>query len=231
MITLYQYPPHWGLPNVSLFCMKLECYLKMTGIAYQVKVLRDPRKAPKGKLPFINDNGFILADSSLIIDYLQKKYAPNLDAHLSPLQQGMSLAMQRLIEEHLYWILLYSRWCEDDNWLICKPEFFGKKRGFFLNFIAETVRKKQFKVLYAHGIGRHSSADMYKFGVKDLEALDILFTGPFIFGEKPSTLDASLYALLANIMVPPIPSPLQTYAKANKKFVEYCDLMKNTYAI
>lgn len=201
----------------------------MAGIAYQIKVVRDPRKAPKGKLPFINDNGFIIADSALIIDYLQKKYAVNLDAHLSKEQQGISLAMQRLIEEHLYWILLFSRWCDKENWQITKPEFFGKKRGIILNYLAETVRKRQFKVLHHHGIGRHTKNEMYEFGLKDLQALDAIFVGPFVFGEKPSSLDACLYAVLANIIVPPIQSVLQTYAKENAKFLGYCNLMKNTY--
>ena len=36
MITLHQPPRAWGMPNVSPFCVKLETYLRMTGVEYQV---------------------------------------------------------------------------------------------------------------------------------------------------------------------------------------------------
>ena len=44
MIKLFQFPPYWGLPNASPFCMKVETYLRMTGIPYQNVYVRDPRK-------------------------------------------------------------------------------------------------------------------------------------------------------------------------------------------
>ena len=50
MIELYQFPRAFGLPNPIPFCMKVETYLKLTGLPYEVKDT-DPRKAPLGKLP------------------------------------------------------------------------------------------------------------------------------------------------------------------------------------
>ena len=62
-VKLYQFPPAWGLPNPSPFCMKLEVFLRLAEIPYEVVTWPDPRKAPKGKLPFIEHEGTRIADS------------------------------------------------------------------------------------------------------------------------------------------------------------------------
>ena len=91
MIKLYQYPTDWDLPNVSPFCMKMETYLRLAQIPYETVTIVDPRKSPKGKLPYIDDNGQIIADSSFIIDYLKNKYNVALDSKLSPDSNSHSL--------------------------------------------------------------------------------------------------------------------------------------------
>jgi glutathione S-transferase len=74
MLKLYQFSPRWNIPNTSPFCLKLETYLRMAQIPYTNKYVNDPRKSPKGKLPYILDDGKKIADSNLIIDYLQLKH-------------------------------------------------------------------------------------------------------------------------------------------------------------
>ncbi len=101
MITLYQFPPLWNLPNVSPFCLKMETYLRMAQIPFQSRYTMSLRRTPKGKLPYIKADNQVIADSSMIIDYLKKTYGDLLDATLSPQQVAQGLALQRLIEEHL----------------------------------------------------------------------------------------------------------------------------------
>jgi len=76
-------------------------YLRMTDLPYEV-VATMPLKGPKGKLPFIEDDGQKLTDSRFIIEYLKEKYGDSLDKELSAEQQATMIAMQRLLEEHLY---------------------------------------------------------------------------------------------------------------------------------
>ena len=113
MLTLDQFAPVWGLPNASPFCMKLETYLRMANLEYQVDTDADVRKAPKGKLPYVEDKGQIIADFNLIIEYLKTTYGDPLDEPLSRADAAIALAMRRLIEENLYWALAYSRWIDD----------------------------------------------------------------------------------------------------------------------
>lgn len=51
MIKLYQFEPAFGLPNASPFCMKVETYLRMAGLPYEIARNADIRKRRKGKCP------------------------------------------------------------------------------------------------------------------------------------------------------------------------------------
>ena len=59
--ALFQLPRMFGIPNVSPFCWKLETWLRSRRFPYEVVDAPDPRKAPKGKLPFIEDAGVRIA--------------------------------------------------------------------------------------------------------------------------------------------------------------------------
>ena len=51
-VTLVQFPPVWGR-NVSPFSLKLESWLKLADIPYDVRDSTNIFKAPKGKLPYV----------------------------------------------------------------------------------------------------------------------------------------------------------------------------------
>ena len=82
MIILHQFPPAFDLPNASPFCMKLELYLRMAGLPYRNRYTLELHRAPKGKLPWIDDDGTTVADSGFIIEYLKGKYGDPLDGKL-----------------------------------------------------------------------------------------------------------------------------------------------------
>lgn len=46
-IKLFQFPRMFGIPNVSPFCCKLEAWLRIAGIPYEVVDTPDPRKGPR----------------------------------------------------------------------------------------------------------------------------------------------------------------------------------------
>src|SRR5215510_13602528 len=73
MITLYTFGPAFSLPDPSPFVTKVEVLLKMAGLAYRTDTTGF-RQAPKGKLPYIDDDGEQVADSTLIRWHLENKY-------------------------------------------------------------------------------------------------------------------------------------------------------------
>jgi glutathione S-transferase len=230
MIKLYQFAPAWGIPNASGFCLKLETYLRMTGLPFEIAPDADLRKAPKGKMPYIEDNGRAIADSSLVIDYLKATYGDRLDGHLTSAESAISLSMRRLMEENLYWAVVYSRWQEPDNWEKMKGTLFADLPPLLRGIVPPLVRKQVLKSLYGHGMGRHTRDEIYQIGSTDLTALStFLGDKPFFMGNEPTTLDATAYGFLVMILWVPIASPLKTAAQKLPNLAAYCDRMREQY--
>ncbi len=230
MITLYQFAPVWSIPNPSHFCVKVETYLRMTKLKYEV-VETMPLKAPLGKLPYLEDQGNKIADSRLIIRYLQAQYGETLDAHLTAVERATAKAWQRLIEEHLYWQSMYTRWSFGDaNWQQNKNGAFKVLPVPIRECIGLTYRYLIKKQIYGQGTGRLNQDDIFALATEDVSALaDFLGEKSYFMGEKPTTIDATVYGFLVNIIACPIESPLKNYALEQKNLVAYCQRMQNLY--
>jgi len=231
MIRLHQFPPAYGLPNGSPFCMKVENYLRMTGIPYEVVDDFDLAKAPKGKLPYIEDAERVIADSALILDYLKAAYGDPLDAHLTASEKSVSLAFTRLMDEHLYWAAgIQPRFVEPAGWEITRSVFFRGLTGPLRYIVPRVARYKLKHELWSHGVGRHSREEIYAMGSADVTALAAyLGEKPFFHGDRPTTLDAVAYAYIANLIWVPIESPVKQHALAHPNLKAYCRRMKERY--
>lgn len=229
MITLHQFPSAFGLPNLSPFCMKVETYLRMAGIEYR-SVIANLRRAPKGKAPWIEDGGEVVADSGFILEYLRSKYGDRLDAALTPEQRAASVALTRLMEEHLYWTVLYARWMEEEHWRELRPIFFGSMPAPLRWFVPALARATLRKELWGHGIGRHRAEEIYALGCSDITALaDSLGGRPYFMGDAPASVDAVAYAFLANLLWVPLNPPLQAHAQSRPSLPAYCARMRARY--
>ncbi|MGI9132332.1 MAG: glutathione S-transferase family protein [Rhodoferax sp.] len=232
MITLYQFEPALGLPNASPFCMKLETYLRMAELPYVTPpvALRELGKAPKGKMPYITDGDATLADSTLIIDYLKSRYGDPLDGWLDAAQRTVALAFQRLLEENLYWAVVYTRWIEPTGWQLTRDAFFGKLPLPLRWIVPPLARRGMRQQLHGHGMGRHSAAEIHGIGQRDITALaTFLGDQPYFLGPRPSSLDAIAYAFLANLLWVPLASPLQRHAQRYPQLQVYCERMRSRY--
>jgi glutathione S-transferase len=61
MITLYSSGPMFGLPHPNPFVIKADVLLKMFGLEYRAAPMTFGG-APKGKVPYISDDGLVLGD-------------------------------------------------------------------------------------------------------------------------------------------------------------------------
>jgi glutathione S-transferase len=229
-IVLYQFPPALGLPNASPFCLKLETYLRMAGLPYENAFIIDPRRAPKGKLPYIDDGGRKVADSGLAIAYLAATYGDPLDGHLDARARTEGLLVRRMLEESLYWALLYFRWATDSGWQATRRAFFGSL-GFPLSLIVPwAARRGTLQQLQAQGTGRHRPEEIAAFGEQDLAALaQLLGERSFLLGEQPSSFDACAYAFVANVLDVPLDTPLKRSALGHANLPSYSKRMRDRY--
>lgn len=231
MIELFQFGPTFNLPSPSPFCIKLELLLKMAGIAYSNRYDADVRKAPKSKLPYIViDNNEIIADSELILRYLKDTKLFTLDERLSKLQAAQCMAVTRLIEDHLYWLMVESRWLNDDIWPLINNEFFAGLPPVLRSIVPGIARKQVRKTLYGQGLGRHKREELDYFAERDLASLDgLLVDKQYMMGERISSVDATVYGILSCIYYPDFNTPLKTTALDHPDLLTYCNRITREY--
>lgn len=214
MITFHTFPGTKELESFSPFCMKVEVYMKAQGLEYKTAAGADPRKAPKKKMPFIEDDGTIVCDSSAILAFLEKKSKTPMDAGLDAEARARAHVLQRTFEESLYWVVLWSRWVDDDGWTLTGPRIASQMPAAVRWFMPGLIRKQVKGAAFAQGYGRHSPEEIYALGAADLEAIaTLLGDKPFFLGDTPRMIDVIAYAFLANIHYWDKPSPVSASMK------------------
>ncbi|MET0341686.1 MAG: glutathione S-transferase family protein [Polyangiales bacterium] len=204
MLTLFQPPRAWATPSSSAFCTKVETYLRMADIPYKIEWSASTvRNAPRGKVPYIELDGQLISDSSRIIAHLKERLGDTVDVHLDAAQHALGHLIQRTLEEGTYWGLVYNRWGDDDNFERVRDALFGGF-GVLRWVLPDLVRRKMLGTLHAQGTSRHEAPYIYERVAHDFSAIGLqLGDRPYLFGDRPSSYDAVLYAFAAAIWKTP----------------------------
>jgi glutathione S-transferase len=225
MITVYGSAPGFGLPEISPYVTKTEVQLQMAGLAYRTAPAA-PFQSPKGQLPFVDDDGEVIADSTFIRVHIERKYGVDLDEGLNIRERAEAWAIERMIENHLGYAIGYSRW------LI--PENFQKAQGVFVAHAPETERPAMAVALHeriraahiAQGMARHTQEEVVELGARSLAVLALLLDDtPCLYGSQPCGVDATAFALLASLLTPRFDSPLRRRAERHDSLTAYVDRM------
>jgi glutathione S-transferase len=228
MITLYTFGPAFGLPDPSPFVMKAEVLLKMAGLPYRVDTTGF-RKAPKGKLPYIEDDGELIADSTFIRWHLEKKYRVDLDRGLSAADRAVAWAFEKMAEDQFYWTIVDARW-DDTNFPKGPVRFFRSVPAPMRPFIITMVRRGVRKSLHAHGIGRHSRSEIVQLGTRSIDAIaDFLGDKPYFMGAAAKSIDATIFAFAAGVLCPLFDTPLRNAAERHDNLKRYVGRMTAAY--
>jgi len=227
VVYLHQFPRASFGPNASPFCMKLETYLRMAKIPFEI--VTDRRMSPKGKMPWIELNGEAVSDSSFCIERCNQVFCVDLDQNLSGEEKSICRAFKIMCEEHLYWCLVHNRWNEQFDTLVRAyrvplPFFIAKQ-------FAKLIRRTLNKQLQGSGIGRHSSSEIHHLATEDIRSI-ALFLGPnkpFFMGMKMTEVDATIFAFISNYIWGPFDSPEKEEALKWKNLEEYCQRMKKLF--
>ena len=223
MITLYTFGPAFGLPDPSPFVTKTMVLLELSGLPYRTDT-SGFRKAPKGKLPFIDDGGTIVADSSLIRSHLEQRHGIAFDKGLSPAERGIACAFERMCEEHLYWAMVIDRWMDPANFDKGPRIFFRIAPAPLRPLIIAKVRRDLRRTLWGQGLGRHSKEEVARLAARDIDALaDQLGDKPYFMGETPTGSDATVFAWVLAILCPIFGSPLREAMERKANLVAYRD--------
>ncbi len=227
-IKLFAVGSGWGIPFASAapFPLKLETWLRMTKIPYEVVIESNPGKGPKKKTPWIVDGDVTMGDSELIIEYLRKKYGVDPDAGLSASDRAVATAFHRLFEEHYHQAFEHQL-------------FFGKGGAgrlaegvSVLPAVARPLVKTLFtsalkKQLHARGVSRHGEEMLIEMGKADLDAASV-FLGdrPYFLGAEPRTIDACVFGFLGTSIYVDGDNPLFRHAASKENLVAYAERMR-----
>lgn len=229
MIRLHVFPTKWDF-NPSPFCLKAETYCRLAKVPYEA-VPTLPFGAPRGKLPFITDGGERVPDSGHIIEHLKRRAGDPLDGQLDAAQRAQGHLIRRTVEESLYFVLVYARWIDPVGWGRMKPVFFGRFPPVARDAIAALAQRGVRRTLHYQGYGRHTPDEIYALGDADLEALaTTIVPHRFAVTDRPTSYDASLYGILANIVAAPIETPLADRARRHAALVDYVERVRAAIA-
>jgi glutathione S-transferase len=229
MMTLYTFGPAFGLPDPSPFVTKVEILLKMAGLPYRTET-NGFGKAPKGKLPYIDDDGERIADSTFIRWHIEKKYKFDFDRGLSAEQRAAAWAFEKMAEDQTYWALVHARWMNDANFYNGPAKFFGKIPAPLRPLVIAMVRRQLRKILHGQGIGRHSDAEIVSLATRSIEAISAyLGQKPFFMGSEPAGIDAAMFAFVAGALCPVFDTPIRTAAEGHGNLKGYVGRMATRF--
>jgi glutathione S-transferase len=222
MLTLYSYPPLFGVADNNGYGLKVYAFLKLAGVPFTHEHIFDASKAPRGQLPYIVDGGETVGDSETILAFLTRKYGIAMDAALTPAQRGQNLFVTRTLDD-LYWVMSYSRWQDARFWGAFRDAL---KREHPSLTDEGLLKAKEFNAqrYYYQGIGRYEPDAAMARGIADLTALsDIIPANGFVHGDAPASIDAGIYGFIANIYFYDIDTPLKRFVAAHGNLVRHCE--------
>ena len=229
MITLYGFGTGFGLPELSPFVTKTEVQLKMADLAYQ-KLKAMPPASPKGQLPYIDDEGESVADSTFIRAHIERKYGFDFDDGLDEPQRAQAWAVERMIEHHIYWALVGTRWVDRQNFDKGPAHFFDAAPEDRRQELRDTARTAVAGSYRLSGLGRHAPEETLELASRSLSALSVLLGGKlYLMGNKPCGADATAFGALAGLMTPFFDSPLRRRAMQYADLTDYVDRMMELF--
>ena len=229
MITLYGFGPRFGLPEASPYVTKAEVQLKMAGLPY-VKQVTTPDTSPKGQLPYIDDGDARVADSTFIRIHLEESYGIDLDAGLDERQRAEAWAIERMVENHFTWSMTYARWMLPENFAKGPAHFFDGAPEHLRDALRADVLCRVGETMRLGGLARHTPPEIVMLGTRSLSALSLLLADkPYVMGDRPCGIDATVFGSVAGLLTPFFDSPLRRRALTFANLRAYVDRMMAQY--
>jgi glutathione S-transferase len=223
MLKVYVFGPRFGLPDPSSFCIKALVLLKQSGLPFET-VTGDVRKAPKGKFPVLEDDGIKIPDSTFIRWHLEQRHGIDFDKGLTNEQKAIAWAFEKLCEDNLYWAIVHDRWMNDENFNKGPRQFFEMAPAPLRALVTAMVRRDVKRTLHGQGLGRHSKADVDRLAAQGLTAIsDYLGDKPFFMGDRPTGIDASIFACVSSCLCELFPGANYDAVRAHNNLVAYRD--------
>lgn len=224
-------PSACNLKQLSPFVVKVEMALLYLELEYEVKhtsPIKIPLLSPTGKAPWIRVGNVTLSESDSIIAFLNDKACGALFAGLTNDQHVLGLALKRLTEDHLYWLMVWAKWISDTSRAALAESLFNQYPRPIKMMISAATKRHIYAKCKSQGIGSMNEEERGIEAVKDLSALsDQLQKMPFLLGSDITVYDFSVAAMLSSITFFKPCNWLSDVAKGYSIFPEYLERVRD----
>ncbi|KAI8051015.1 hypothetical protein BDF22DRAFT_117529 [Syncephalis plumigaleata] len=225
-LTLYSWEGRWKLPTIDPFCLGVQTYLSLSNASWSLYNVNDPTISPNGELPLLKVGEHqVVAGSESIIQQLQIM-GYDMDIELSQKQQADAIAYRTMVDHILYEAQLYEWFQIEKNFTEVVRPVYSQMSPIYTRYIVpirmrnaarERLANAEYKLakktrsnvneneVEANATDKKTVAELSMLP-KELiiqvrncyAALSTkLNNQTYIFGEKPSSLDAIVYGHLA----------------------------------
>jgi Glutathione S-transferase N-terminal domain/Glutathione S-transferase, C-terminal domain len=229
MITLYKFGPAFGLPDPSPFVMKVEMLLKMANLLHRTDTT-GLAKALKGEIPYINDEGVVVQDSTFIRWHIEKKYRIDFDHGLNASQKAIAWAFEKMAEDQLYWVGMHDRWMVDENFRKGPLRFLNKVPAPIRPILTAIIGRRLRATLHGRDLGQLSSAEIIALATRSVNAIaDFLGDKQFFMGSEPTGADATIFAFACVVLCPYFELRIRSAAERRENLRRYVGRMTARY--
>jgi glutathione S-transferase len=215
----------WGLLAPSPFCVKAEVGLRLAGVAYRAMPTLTADKAPRGKLPWAEDGGVVIADSERILEHVAATRGDPLDeAGASAGDRAQAHLVRRTVEESLYFAIVDERWRDPDLRAAYTADLLAGLPRAARPLVRAWATRLLTGQLRAQGMGRRPRDEVTAVGAADLAAVAAaLGERPYFTGERPRGVDAAVFGQLANLWYVPVETPLRAALAGHPNLVAFVE--------
>jgi len=223
VVYLFAYKHHEKFGQVSAPCRKVETFLKLFKIPYEIVTTFDSNMSPTGRMPFAEINGETVTESAFIIKACMERF--NVPETLTPTQVANGVAISRLIEESAR--LGLFRWGVVDNMPVLVSRFatLTKYPVRAVSFFVSGMRTRTIKMLNLHGYGDLTDEQYQQVFLEDVKAVeDFLTRSTFAVSDSPSRFDCTVYAWVKMLVMEDVPRdgcPAVAYAVGSATIATY----------
>lgn len=239
-MELYYWPAElkWGIPSFDVTSLHAMTFITFTKAEVDFKPIKRSWLKKKGSiLPCLyTQSGDVYEDTEQIIQFLKLKYH-DPDTGLSTDDKLNILPFSALIQDKLLPAVVASFWLDSSNYTELTRGMYASKCQYPLNF---SVPQRM------HGCNEHNLKVLKGASNEEISTLlenlhndaqttlnmfsEFLAEKEFLFGEKPSSLDALLFSSIAPLYKIPLPSAkLQNHLKACPNLCQYINRILQTF--
>lgn len=231
IVYLYQFPRTRILPSPSPPCLKVETWLRMAEISYENIPCFISVRSKEGTLPFVEFEGVEYPDSSFIIRDLTRILGVKLEDHLNDEQRAVSRAFEELVHNSLWVSHKLFRLKNVSEFAELIPNLYGIFQPLIVALFKRRFVRMTSSMLAWTSIGKHSREEQIGIGSDDIRAISkYLGSKHYFTGFKPTRIDATLFAVLAQIVYAPYENEhLEVIKKECPNIIEYVERIKNRY--